>query len=392
MAALFESGLFVQDGDFKAPWHGLGKIVPEDTRFNWYEAVVAAGMNWDVYKKPAGLMVGDRFHVPMTMVGTGDKKREVPRRAWTCRRMLVDRPVLDDKGEPMFRPVLDDKGEAVLEDGKPMVEPVLQSVEEEQYLGDVGGDYEIVQNEAMFQWFQPYLDSGEAFIHTAGSLNNGQWVWYLAKLNRESLQITDNDWVEKFLLLSSSHDGSKAVQIGFTPIRVVCANTLAAAHSCKESKLLKVRHTKKVHMGMEEIRSAVNLMDQTFEATAAQYKRLASLKVSPADMVKYITLVLTNGKGLDEEASKSKLTGVTNKTVDILKLFRGARNDGQTWWGAYNAITEYLTWHVGPEGDKEGQKTSALERRNNRLRSLWFDGPNADKSQLALDIAIEMAA
>jgi hypothetical protein len=82
-----------------------------------------------------------------------------------------------------------------------------------------------LQNKDAFAWFQPFLDAREAALHTAGSLRQGSRIWVLAKLNRDPLVIAEGDEVEKFLLLSHGHDGSLAVRCGFTPVRVVCANT-----------------------------------------------------------------------------------------------------------------------------------------------------------------------
>jgi hypothetical protein len=93
-------------------------------------------------------------------------------------------------------------------------------------LGVVGPKYHVLQNRAAFQWFQPFLDAREAALHTAGSLCEGSRVWVLAKLNRDPLIVALGDEVEKFMLLSHGHDGSLAVRVGFTPVRVVCQNTL----------------------------------------------------------------------------------------------------------------------------------------------------------------------
>src|SRR5208282_996578 len=52
---------------------------------------------------------------------------------------------------------------------------------------------------------------------------------------------------EKFILLSHGHDGSLAVRVGFTPIRVVCQNTLSMAHGSAASRLIRCKHTRDIH-------------------------------------------------------------------------------------------------------------------------------------------------
>ena len=80
-------------------------------------------------------------------------------------------------------------------------------------LGEVGPRYVPLQNKEAFDWFQPFIDNGEASLNTGGSLHSGEKVWVLAKLNRDNSQITKNDEVEKFILLSNSHNGTTALEL-----------------------------------------------------------------------------------------------------------------------------------------------------------------------------------
>lgn len=361
MAHLFESGFFVGE----APWHGLGNIVPAETRYSVHEGLIAAGLNWDVYTRPCGYMANGQFVSPTEEV-TNKKGKVIgtrPVNVYTCRRMLVP----TDNG----------------------------TKEEEQILGCVGGTYTPVQNADIFKWFQPYLDKGEATLHTAGSLNSGRWVWCLAKLNRKPIEVVPGDTVEKFLLLSSSHDGSLALRVGFTPIRVVCANTLALAHSNKESALLRLKHTKMVHVTLDNVHDIVNTMDAVFEATAEQFRLLASRKVvNPKDLERFVIRVMTGDDTPTAELStkmRNIIFGNDEQTGILPRMASKANTIGGmegSWWAAYNAMTEYLTWASGGEG---GDKITPADKANNRLSSLWL-GRNATVNQSALTIALEMAA
>lgn len=245
-------------------------------------------------------------------------------------------------------------------------------------LGTVGMRYRPLQNEDAFKFFQPFLDSGEAELHTAGLLAENR-VWILCKLNRDNIVVAKDDEVAKYLMLSHSHDGSLAIRVGFTPIRIVCANTLAMAHASDASKLLSLKHTQKAVESLEKIRNAMNLANQTFEATAEQYRALAMADISSKDLKKYVKLII----GKDGVKDKDLSTRSKNIITDITGRFEsGMGNDIKairgTYWAAYNSVTEWLSYSRGAKSDS-------------RINQLWF-GSSANTNDYALKLALEMAA
>lgn len=300
-----------------APWHGLGTPLEDADLYDWESACVKSGLDWQ-----ADL-------VPLV---TGDTHAKVDHRA--VRRST---------------------------DGR--------------ILGVVGPKYTVLQNRDAFKWFEPFLAAKEAQLHTAGSLREGSRIWVLAKLNRDPLVIAAGDEVEKYLLLSHSHDGSLAVRVGFSPVRVVCSNTLALATGSDASKLIRVRHTREVHQNLANIREVMNLANQQFEATAEQYRLLARKSINQADLQKYLKLVF---KVNDGQAS----TRMKNLMEEVTGLFEAGRGNDLasvrgTYWTAYNSVTEHLSYNRGRNAD-------------NRLNSLWF-GDSANLNRHALEVALSMA-
>ncbi len=300
----------------QTPWHGLGNQVEEGV--NVSDAMTAAGLDWEVGLKDLQTVDG----VPVNHRATYRKT-----------------------------------------DGS--------------ILGVVGPRYTPLQNKDAFDWFQPFLDAGECSIHTAGSLHLGQKVWVLAQLNRDNSEIVANDEVCKFILLSNSHDGSTAIRVGYTPIRVVCVNTLAFAHNHTNSKLIRIRHTRSSQKNLEQVRDIMDNINAEFEATAEQYRFLASKSFNQKDVERYVKVVL----GLEKSADEDIKTRTRNIMDDILARIEGpkqtATNVRGTWWAAYNGFNEYLNYGKGRTTD-------------NRLDSLWF-GQNANDNVKALNSAIEFA-
>lgn len=93
-------------------------------------------------------------------------------------------------------------------------------------LGVVTDKYRVVQNEEAFAFTDELLGGGVTY-ETAGSLQEGRKVWLLARLPQR--YIISGDEIAPYLVFSNSHDGSGAIKVAMTPVRVVCNNTLNLA-------------------------------------------------------------------------------------------------------------------------------------------------------------------
>jgi phage/plasmid-like protein (TIGR03299 family) len=329
----------------ETPWHGLGtKLESAPTT---REAIVAAGLDWQVEERK---------------LITADGALDVPAKA-------------------------------------------LVRATDERVLGVVGPGWTPLQNDKAFDFFDPFLATGEAKLETAGSLRGGQRIWILALLNLAPSEVVKGDEIRKYVLLSNSHDGSLAVRVGFTPVRVVCANTEAMAISSAASKLLRIRHTKNVVVSLEKVGEIMNTANQNFEATIEQYRRLARLDVTEESLKKYVNLVFAPkrveraiaekaaaagfaGEGFaaamvadaEAEATAEELNSrIFPRVRELFETGSGNQLPGVrgTAWAAYNAITEYL----GRERGKDAER---------RLDQLWF-GAGAKLNSRALKVGIEMA-
>lgn len=313
----------------QTPWHGLGQVVDESLQFDMSHCLEASGLD--------------------TEVGLAEMQTIVPTN------------VVTDDGKPVVNVVS-------------VPERYTYRKSDGTLFGCVGPRYVPLQNKEAFEFFQPWLDTKQVGLHTAGALFGGKKVWVLAKILADNLEIRKNDPIESFVLLSNSHDGTTAVRVALTPVRVVCWNTLSMAIRDESAKFIRIRHTGQVKDNLEKVREIIDLVKQEFVATAEQYRALASRDIYGADLVRYVKILFDCDKQDDDSIA-------TRKKNLMEKVFERFEHEkaiaGATWWNAYNAYNYYLCHLYGAD---EGR----------RLDSLWF-GTNAKGDAAALDLAMKMS-
>ena len=155
-------------------------------------------------------------------------------------------------------------------------------------LGIVSESYRVLQNRDAFHFFDPIVGEGAAVYHTAGALGCGEQVWVLAKLPGEIL-VAGRDPVEKYLLLSNSHDGGSAVQVKFTPIRVVYQNTLAQALG--EGLTYRARHDRDLFGGLRDVRKAMGFITDEYDRLGAAFEAMARVAMDAPAVRAYVAKV-----------------------------------------------------------------------------------------------------
>jgi phage/plasmid-like protein (TIGR03299 family) len=109
-------------------------------------------------------------------------------------------------------------------------------------LGDkLGAEYEVIQNVDAFSFFDSIVGGDGIQYETAGALGKGERIFITAKLPNY-IKVGNDDLIEQYLFLTTSHDGFGSITAAFTPIRIVCANTLNAAMQSRNNSI-KIRHT-----------------------------------------------------------------------------------------------------------------------------------------------------
>jgi len=236
----------------------------------------------------------------------------------------------------------------------------------------VGERYVPVQNSAAFEFFDQLIGEGHAVYETAGALDQGRRIWLLAKLPGE-VWVTREDPVGKFLLLTNSHDGTSPLRALFTPIRVVCENTLRAALREGQSSGVSIRHVGSVLDKARHARRLLDLALKYYDSFKEQAGAMAgrSLRKEALDLY-FKSLVPDPKEGDPARAAATRET--------LVRLFETGKGNALptvrgSLWAALNSAAE-LVDHERPVRVKPGQS-----EQENRWKSAQFGSGAVLKEQ-----------
>ena len=252
----------------ETPWHGQGTRVEEAPSSE--EAIRLAGLNWEVQQQPIYLADGTEIKGNYANVRSSDGKA----------------------------------------------------------LGIVGDRYKIVQNTDAFAFTDALLGEGVKY-ETAGSLKDGKVIWLLAKMP-ETIEIL-GDKVDPYMVFTNTHDGSGAVRVCMTPVRVVCNNTLNAAIRGAR-RVWSARHTGSVTNKLDDARETLQFASQYLEATKQTFEDLYKVKLNEFSLYKTINDIIpitedmTDRQKVNQKAIRDDILLRYNEAPDLKVLDQtGAR-------------------------------------------------------------------
>ncbi len=239
-----------------------------------------------------------------------------------------------------------------------------------EYLGIVGTDYTVVQNEQCADMLDQLVDQvGGAHFETAGSLRRGKSVFVTLKLP-DAMTIAGVDRMDLYLIGTTSHDGTAALRVDASPIRVVCANTQRAAFAHAVGHYT-FRHTSNVGSQISQAREALGLMWKymgAFEQAAERMLHEALTMREFEQVVEQVWPVKDNASEKTQRNAKERLGTLKYliREADTQKAIAGSR------WAGYQAITEYLD-HFQPAKDDTARANRVLTGTTGELKLTAFD-------------------
>ncbi len=285
----------------ETPWHGSGQKLEEGATIEQWQ--VAAGMDWEIKTTPVQYMA--------------------------------------DAGGFSVERIIDDR-------------KVLYRSDNQEALSVVSNGYHEVQPKEVLEFFRDLVAENGFKIHTAGTLRGGRRMWALAETGKFG-EVSKDDGIGGFLLLSTSADRTLATTARFTTVRVVCSNTLSMAHG-NNANTVSFNHMTRFDHGRvkQQLGNAVESFGSFMQM--ARYLRERQMTSTKADV--FLTKLLKPVHVDEFDVTKNRAYQA------IGRLYagdaKGADMAGHTAWGMLNAVTEYVD-HVMPS-----QSQAA------RLDKSWF--------------------
>lgn len=259
------------------PWHNLGTMVMEAPTSA--EALRLAGLDWQVEQRP--VFTDDGMKIPGYKANVRDSDKKV--------------------------------------------------------LGIVGNRYQVVQNSDAFAFTDELVgetEDGVVRYETAGSLKGGRCIWLLAKMPTKKIL---GDDVEPYICFTNTHDGSGALRVCMTPIRVVCQNTMNLALS-SAARQWSTRHTGDLQYKLEEAKMCLGLAENYMTGLDEFAETLADKKLYREQLDEILAEIYPVSEK-DGERTKKNMERMKNEFMiayhmpDLVQ-FR------DTAWGAVNAIAD----------------------------------------------------
>ena len=321
-------------------WHGLGQIISEYPTSA--EAIVHAGLNYQVEKRPLFTYNTENNNQNSNQSSNTDliiPEIEVPNYYATVR------------------------------------------TDSNQVLGVVGKEYEVVQNINAFAFFDAIVGGKEGILYeTAGALGKGERIFITAKLPNY-IKVGRDDLIEQYLFLTTSHDGCGSITAAFTPVRIVCQNTLNAAMRNYRNSI-KIRHTasandclKQAHQLLSVTNLFANELEEVFNnwskirITDNSVKRLVQLAMAPNKEV------LENLKTGSQDELSTTYRNIVSSVMEyaLTSPTQQEETTKGTLFGAYNAVTGYFQ---NVRDYKDGEA---------KFKSIMY-GTGFQRSQTAFDL------
>lgn len=280
----------------ETPWHGLGTRVQEAPSSS--EALIKAGLDWNVVQEPIYTETEELIEGYKANVRDSDRK----------------------------------------------------------VLGVVTDRYKVIQNQEAFAFTDELLGEGVRY-ETAGSLQGGKKVWLLAHMPHE--YIISGERISPYLLFSNTHDGSGAIKVALTPIRVVCQNTLNLALS-QASRSWSMIHTGNIQNKLQEAKDTLFMAEKYMDNLGKEFETLRMQSMTDKQVMEFIETLLP----IEDNATSQQKRNMKRLQEDMKMRYVDApdlQDVGRNAYRFINAVSDFAT-HAEPLRKTANYKENLFSR------------------------------
>jgi len=316
-------------------WHGLGQIVEQYP--NSAEAIQFAGLDYEVEKRP---LFTNSLNNDLAGIDTG-----------------ISIPKIN---VPAYFATVRNDNNAVL--------------------GVVGKDYEVVQNVDAFTFFDAIVGGDSGILYeTAGALGKGERIFITAKLPGY-IRVGNSDLIEQYLFLTTSHDGFGSITAAFTPIRIVCNNTLNAALR-NHTNCIKIRHTANANDRLKQAHTLMGITGAIGAELEGVFNHWSKVRITDKQVKQLIQVAMSPNKEVLKNLAQGKTDDLSTAYKNMVESVceYGFSSPSQqmettsgTVFGAYNAITGYFH-NVRKYKDDEAKFKSIMDGTGKQRARVAFD-------------------
>jgi len=325
-------------------WHRIGTVMDTDATVS--EAMQYVDVDFEIYTSPTYIYL-DGEYVSTSSLGVESNA-------------IVREPTVDD---PQHR-----------------------------VLSVVGGEWTPIQMRDLATFLDPISEKYP--VETLGALGHGEKIFLTLNAGESAIA---GEHHKLYYLITDHRDGLGALTIAFTPVRVVCQNTLTTGLSSAKVSV-SLSHNKMIKADTQWYTSIFNSMLTAQDQVVAQMDRLADFNLDPGEAEKVIDaaypptstprrLRLSNGVTEDDVPKETWLKILNDTKYDRERYDKQRERDEKIRAGALerfhafndefpnNANTPWAIWQavVETEDYRKGHANSATtvfgDRANRKARA-----------------------
>lgn len=221
-----------------------------------------------------------------------------------------------------------------------------------EWLSIMSTDYSVLQFGEAFD----FMDGVNPNFVAAGVLKGGRQGFMVVEGPKMNV-LSGDDPHELFIVLRTSHDGSRAIEVAVMPLRSRCMNQLTLnSFAVGAQHRWSIRHTSSMKQKLADAHESLKKLDEYAAGYEHLADKLVNVQLDDHDAENVLKAVLPDRPKRDEQITS------------IISRWHTAETVGFDWtgWGLVNAASEYFDWGR-PNGTPESRFVGALQGSTHKV-------------------------